>query len=123
MSHPRSNFESGSMAWLLQRVTAVVLLFTLAFHFILLHFLNHAADVTLWETGVRMDQLSYFLVMLLFLVAGAYHGLNGIYNALLDWGLSGRLRRVTFWLFVAVGTLLIVQGVRVAIAMAGVVGP
>ena len=123
MARARSSFESGSTAWLLQRVTAVVLLVVLAFHFILLHFLNHAADVTLWATGVRMDQLSYFLVMLLFLVAGAYHGLNGIYNALLNWGLSGRARRVTFWVFVVLGVLLVGQGTRVAIAMAGVVGP
>ena len=117
-----SRFESGSMAWLLQRLTAVVLLFALAFHFLWLHFVSHAADVTLWGSALRMDRLAYFLVMVVFLITATYHGLNGIYNALLNWGLAGRARTVVRWTTVAVGLLLVVQGLRIATAMAGVVG-
>lgn len=117
----RSRFESGSIAWFLQRVTAVVLLFTLAFHFILLHYLNHAAEVTLWGSALRMDQLGYFVVMVVFLVTAAFHAINGIYNALLNQGLSGRARQGVFWLFAIIGTVLVVQGIRIAFAIAGVI--
>lgn len=121
MSANRSRFESGSMAWFLQRVTAVVLLFILAFHFLWLHFVNHAADVTLWDSALRMDQLVYFIVMVVFLVTAAFHGLNGVYNALLNQGLSGRARQSVFWILTIVGVVLIIQGLRIAVAMAGVV--
>ncbi len=117
----RSRFESGSIAWFLQRVTAVILLFTLAFHFIWLHYVNHAAEVTLWGSALRMDQLVYFVVMVVFLVTAAFHGINGIYNALLNRGLSGRARQIVFWLFTIVGLVLIVQGIRIAFAIAGVI--
>lgn len=109
------------MAWFLQRVTAAVLLVTLAFHFILLHFLNHAAEVTLGGSALRMNQLAYFLTMIVFLVAAAFHGLNGIYNALLNQGLSGRNRQLVFWVTTAVGIIVVVQGVRIALAMTEVV--
>lgn len=118
----RSRFESGSIAWFLQRVTAVVLLFTLAFHFIWLHFVNHAAEVTLWGSALRMNQLAYFLTMIVFLVTAVFHGLNGIYNALLNQGLSGRKRQVVFWASALVGTIVTVQGIRIALAMTEVVG-
>ncbi len=109
------------MAWFLQRVTAAVLLVTLAFHFIWLHFVHHAAEVTLWGSAVRMDQLAYFLTMIVFLVAAAFHGLNGIYNALLNQGLSGRARQFVFWVTTVVGVIVVVQGVRIALAMTEVV--
>jgi succinate dehydrogenase / fumarate reductase membrane anchor subunit len=117
----RRAFQSGSLAWFLQRVTAVVLLFTLAFHFLWLHFVNHAAEVTLWGTGLRMDRLSYAAVLVLFLVTAAFHGVNGVYNALVNQGLKGRPRQAAAWLLGLAGTVLVVQGLRVAVAMAGVV--
>ncbi|MFB6086588.1 MAG: succinate dehydrogenase [Halodesulfurarchaeum sp.] len=117
----RSRFESGSIAWFLQRLTAVVLLFTLAFHFIWLHYVNHAARVTLWGSALRMDQLVYFLVMLVFLVTATFHAINGIYNALLNRGLSGRVRQIVFWVFTIFGLVVIGQGMRISFALAGVI--
>ncbi|WP_070364552.1 succinate dehydrogenase [Halodesulfurarchaeum formicicum] len=121
MTGSRSTFRHGSLAWFLQRVTAVVLLFTLAFHFLWLHFVNHAAEVTLWGSALRMDRLSYLLLMVVFLLTAAFHGINGIYNALVNEGLSGRARRVTAWVLAIAGTILVVQGLRVSVALAGVV--
>jgi succinate dehydrogenase / fumarate reductase membrane anchor subunit len=120
MSEVYSSFRSGTWLWFLQRVTAVFLIGTLTFHFFWLHFVNHAADITLAGTAMRMDQLGYLVTMVLFLVAGAFHGVNGIYNALINQGLTGTPKRVTKWLLVAAGGLLILQGFRVAAAMAGV---
>ncbi len=119
MAERYSSFAPGGTAWVLQRVTAAVLVVLLAFHFFLLHFVNHAADVTAAETMARMENVGYFLTMVLFLVAGAFHGLNGVYNALVNQGLSGSRKRVVFWLLTVAGVALVAQGTYVALAMAG----
>ena len=120
MSEVYTSFRSGTMLWFLQRVTAVFLIFTLAFHFFWLHFVNHAAEITLQGSAVRMDQLGYLITMLLFLVTGAFHGVNGIYNALINQGLDGTQRTAVKWVLIAAGALVILQGFRVAFAMVGV---
>ncbi|MFB6110708.1 MAG: succinate dehydrogenase [Halodesulfurarchaeum sp.] len=117
----RSAFRSGSLAWFLQRVTAVVLLATLGFHFFWLHFVNHAATITLRGSALRMDRLGYAAVLVVFLVTAAFHGVNGIYNALVNRGLSGRPKQIVAWFLGIAGTVLVVQGIRVAVALAGVV--
>lgn len=119
MAERYSTFTPGGTAWLLQRVTAVFLVIVLAFHFFLLHFVNHAAEITFLGSAERMQQLGYFITMILFLVTATFHGLNGVYAALLNQGLSGRLKRIVKWGLTAAGTILIIQGVRLALALQG----
>ncbi|MFB6070506.1 MAG: succinate dehydrogenase [Halanaeroarchaeum sp.] len=119
MAERYSSFESGTTLWFLQRVTAAVLVVTLMFHFFWLHFVNHAASIDFAGTSFRMSQVGYLLTLLLFLVAGTFHGVNGVYNALINQGLTGTPKRVLKWIMAAGGVILIVQGFRVAAAMAG----
>jgi succinate dehydrogenase / fumarate reductase membrane anchor subunit len=114
-----SSFESGGTRWLLQRLTAAFLVVVLAFHFMLLHFVNHAADITFAGTTVRMQQAGYLLTMVLFLVTATFHGVNGVYNALVNQGLDGTQKTVVKYVLVVAGLLLVAQGVRVALAMGG----
>jgi succinate dehydrogenase / fumarate reductase membrane anchor subunit len=114
-----SSFEYGGTRWLLQRVTAAFLVLVLAFHFMLLHFVNHAAEITFAGTQVRMSQAGYFLTMVAFLVTATFHGVNGVYNALVNQGLSGTPKTVVKYGLAAAGVLLVVQGVRVALVMGG----
>ena len=120
MSERHSSFKTHTWLWFLQRVTAVFLVVVLGFHFLWLHFVNHAGDITMQGTVGRMQQLGYFIAMLLFLFTAAFHGLNGVYNALINQGLSGRPKRVLKWILVGAGVLVSIQGVRIASAMAGV---
>ncbi len=113
----RSSFDRGTWRWLLQRVTAVFLIGVLAFHFVTLHFVNHAAEISFLGTQARMSQLGYFSLMWLFLVTATVHGVNGVYNALLNLGITGRARRAVGAMLVLAAGLAIVQGTRVAIAM------
>jgi len=113
----RSSFDRGTWRWLLQRVTAVFLIGVLAFHFVTLHFVNHAAEISFLGTQARMSQVGYFSLMWLFLVTATVHGVNGVYNALLNLGITGRTRRAVGAMLVLAGGLAIVQGTRVAIAM------
>jgi succinate dehydrogenase / fumarate reductase, membrane anchor subunit len=119
MAERYSSFAPGGTAWLLQRVTAAFLVVVLAFHFFQLHFVNHAADVTFAGTQARMENVGYFLTMVLFLIAGTFHGVNGVYNALVNQGLEGTPKKAVLAVLVIAGLALIVQGIWVALAMAG----
>ncbi|MFC4249321.1 succinate dehydrogenase hydrophobic membrane anchor subunit [Natribaculum luteum] len=119
MAERYSSFTPGGTGWLLQRLTAAFLIVVLAFHFFLLHFVNHAADVTFAATQARMQNVGYFLTMVLFLVTAAFHGVNGVYNALLNQGLTGTRKKVVFAVLTLAGLALVAQGTYVALVMAG----
>ncbi|NHN57551.1 MULTISPECIES: succinate dehydrogenase [Halorussus] len=119
MAERHSSFRRGSASWLLQRVTAAFLVAVLAFHFFLLHFVNHPAEVTLAGTRARMRNVGYFATMALFLLAATFHGVNGVYNALVAQGLSGTPKKVVLAVLAVSGVALVVQGLYVAVAMAG----
>ena len=119
MAEHYSSFERGGRRWLWQRITAAFLVVVLAFHFFLLHFLNHAADVTFAASSLRMRDLTYYSLMVLFLVTATFHGVNGVYNALINQGLTGSRKRVVKYVLVVASAVLLVQGVRTANAWAG----
>jgi len=121
MAEHYSSFERGGRRWLLQRLTAVFLIGVLAFHFLLLHFANHAADITFAGTQARMSTVGYFATMWLFLVTATFHGVNGVYNALVNQGISGTQKTAVKWLLVVASVLLVAQGTRVALAMTNLV--
>ncbi|RQG90274.1 succinate dehydrogenase [Natrarchaeobius halalkaliphilus] len=121
MAERYSSFAPGGTAWLLQRVTAAFLVVVLAFHFFQLHFVNHAADVTFLGTQARMENVGYFLTMVLFLIAGTFHGVNGVYNALVNQGLEGTQKKIVLAVLTIASVALIVQGIWVALAMAGMI--
>ena len=117
MAEHYSSFDRGGTRWLLQRVTAVFLVGVLAFHFFLLHFVNHAAEITFFGSQARMSQVGYFLTMVAFLVTATFHGVNGVYNALVNQGLSGTRKRAVGAVLALASIALVVQGTRVALAM------
>jgi succinate dehydrogenase / fumarate reductase membrane anchor subunit len=116
-----TSFERGGWGWLFQRITAAFLIVVLAFHFFLLHFYNHAYEITFAGTQARMSQVGYFATMWLFLVTATFHGVNGIYNALLNQGIQGTQKRVVQAILGVAGLLLVAQGTRVALAMTNLV--
>jgi len=120
MAEHYSSFERGDWRWLLQRITAVFLIGALAFHFVLLHFVNHAAEISFAGTSARMDGLIYFSLMMTFLVTATFHGVNGVYNGLINMGLEGTPKKVVAVVLTVASLALIVQGTRVAFAMAGI---
>ena len=120
MAEHYSSFERGNLRWFLQRLTAIFLIGVLAFHFMLLHFVNHAADITFMGTQARMSQVGYFGTMVAFLVTATFHGVNGVYNALINQGLQGTQKDAVKYVLILASLLLIVQGTRTALVMAGI---
>ena len=120
MAERYSSFQPGGRRWVWQRITAAFLVLVLAFHFFLLHFVNHAADITFAGSSARMEQLSYLSLMVLFLLTATFHGVNGVYNALINQGIEGTQKKVVKWVLVVASALLIVQGLRTAFTWAGI---
>jgi succinate dehydrogenase / fumarate reductase membrane anchor subunit len=120
MSEQYSSFDRKGSRWLLQRLTAAFLVVTLAFHFMLLHFVNHAAEVTFMETQIRMQQPGYLVTMIAFGLTATFHGVNGVYNALVNQGLDGTGKAAVKYLLVIAALVLSVQIIRLALVMAGV---
>ncbi|MFC4359316.1 succinate dehydrogenase [Halobium salinum] len=116
MAERYSSFNPGGTLWLLQRITAAFLVVVLAFHFFLLHFVHHADEVTFGMSQARMSSIAYFSLMITFLVTATFHGSNGIYNALVNQGLSGTKKTVVKWTLVVASVVLVVNGVLTAIA-------
>ncbi|PNW31146.1 UNVERIFIED_CONTAM: succinate dehydrogenase [Euhalothece sp. KZN 001] len=119
MAEHYSSFQRGGVRWLVQRVTAAFLVVVLAFHFFLLHFVHHADEVTFGMSSARLQELTYFSLMVLFLVTATFHGVNGVYNALINQGLVGLQKRVVQVVLVVASALLLVQGLRTAVVWAG----
>jgi len=119
MAEHYSSFRRNGWRWLVQRITAVFLIGVLAFHFVTLHFVNHAAEISFAGTEARMSNLLYFSLMWTFLLTATVHGVNGVYNGLVNVGLDGRQKQVVAGVLVVAGLALVVQGTRVAIAMSG----
>ena len=119
MAEHYSSFTKGGRLWFVQRLTAAFLVIVLAFHFFLLHFVNHADEVTFLMSQARMTNLTYYSLMILFLFTATFHGVNGVYNALVNQGLTGTKRQAVKWTLIAASAVLLVQGVRTANAWAG----
>ena len=120
MAERYSSFNSSGSLWLIQRITAAFLVVVLGFHFFLLHFVNHASEITFAGSQYRMGDLSYYSLMVLFLITATFHGVNGVYNALTNQGLTGTQKTAVKWVLIVAGVALIVQGIRTANAFAGI---
>jgi succinate dehydrogenase / fumarate reductase membrane anchor subunit len=118
MAERYTSFRRGGRRWLWQRITAAFLIIVLAFHFFLLHFVHHANEVTFGMTQGRMQELAYFSLMVLFLITATFHGVNGVYNALINQGVTGKKKTMMKLVLSAASLLLIVQGLRTAVVWA-----
>jgi succinate dehydrogenase / fumarate reductase membrane anchor subunit len=119
MAERYTSFEPGGRRWLWQRITAAFLVVVLAFHFFLLHFVHHADEVTFAMSAGRMTNWTYYSLMVLFLVTATFHGVNGVYNALVNQGLTGTRKTAVKYILIVASVLLVVQGIRTANAWAG----
>jgi succinate dehydrogenase / fumarate reductase membrane anchor subunit len=88
---------SGFLPWLLQRVTAIGLVVLLPIHIVI----NHLANISKVEEGIlpglvvfsdvaeRFESPAYWVIDVLLLSFALYHGLNGVRNVGIDYGLRG----------------------------------
>ncbi|MDY6779637.1 MAG: hypothetical protein SV760_03645 [Halobacteria archaeon] len=137
MERPDSSSGSGSgvagFSWLAQRVTGVGLVVLLGFHFAVEHFIVGAANVTAQNTQARLSRgiieadhifnvtinipaFVYQASALLLLAFSVHHGMYGVYNILLEQGLSERQEKAAKYFFGVLSVALFVQGVFIFLA-------
>jgi succinate dehydrogenase / fumarate reductase, membrane anchor subunit len=116
---PWTYVGSGFLPWLLQRVTAIGLVVLLPIHIVI----NHLANVSKVEEGIlpglvvfsdvmeRFESPAYWVVDVLLLSFALYHGLNGVRNVAIDYGLRGAGEKVVTGALSLVGVAAFAFGV------------
>lgn len=106
-----SGSRGGMWPWLGQRVTAVVVIVTIAVHLVLTHYLA-IDELSYANISDRLAGGAVLVNDVVLLLAVVYHALNGVRMVVLDWGLArGGARHgfdVALWL---IGVAAVVYGV------------
>lgn len=106
----RESSKAGAMAWLLQRVTAVLLFIGVIYHFVHYHFISDG--VYTWKEVVAKMQSPWFnLLQFVFLATALYHGLNGVWMVTEDYIHGRTWRMIIFSLILFVGMALFFVGI------------
>jgi len=105
--------NTGSIGWLLQRISAIVLILLLVVHFVVIHY-SGTGDVNF---DIVRDRLMHPVwgpvwktITMLLLVMALFHALNGTWGVLLDYIRKGWVRLTLFSLIVVLGLLLVTLG-------------
>lgn len=82
----------GSLwAWIIQRISAVLLLVFVAVHFSIMHFVDPTVEISFIDTTLRLKNVLYTIVDAGLLSLGLFHGLNGLRAVIIDyWPRAGR---------------------------------
>lgn len=99
----------GVWAWVLQRVTAVLLAFFLGTHLAVLHYVDDNLIITFAGVATRMKSVLYIFVDGGLLIIALYHALNGVRAILFDFGFGAAGRRnidIVLWVVGVVFALL-----------------
>jgi len=102
--------RSGSLPWLLQRISAVILFILLMLHFVTYHFLGKGKAVSYQWVMSKVDSWWFPLLQFVFLLTALYHGLNGVWSVLEDYTASKFWRLVWYSLLLTVGIVLLFVG-------------
>ncbi len=102
--------RSGSLPWLLQRISAVILFVLLMLHFVTYHFLAKGKAVSYQWVMSKVGNWWFPLLQFVFLITALYHGLNGVWSVLEDYTTSKFWRLVWYSLLLTVGIVLLFVG-------------
>lgn len=89
--------------WLLQRISAVILVITLGLHIGFLHFSNAGEPLNYTDIMVRLKTPVLIILDILLLIFGLYHALYGLYSVFLDFDSGKKEKIVVLGLLVAMG--------------------
>ena len=100
----------GMLAWLIQRVTGVLLLFYLFLHIRTVHRLSQGPEA-FNEAMAFFQRPAFKLLEVALLGTVILHALNGVRITILDLGLGHEKQRHLFWLFaMGIGGLVFLAG-------------
>lgn len=92
----------GVWAWILQRITAVLLLFFLGAHIVVLHYVPENLNINFLGVAARFKSVLYLFIDSGLLAVSLYHGFNGVRNILFDFiSDAGKRNVINMFLLVA----------------------
>jgi len=104
----------GTWAWLLQRVTAVLILVFLGIHIYLTHFANLDVELLDWNrVEERVQALPLLIVDYGLLITAMYHGLNGLRMVAFDFVVANIKRRAIDVLLWILGIFATIWGLAI----------
>lgn len=108
--------KTGAIAWLFQRITAVILFVLLIAHYIGYHFLSKGIapggdKITYKEVEGLMSSPFFNLIQFLFLFTALYHGINGVWMVVEDYVTNKGWRLFLYSLLIVVGISLLFVGI------------
>ncbi|MFQ6015771.1 MAG: succinate dehydrogenase, hydrophobic membrane anchor protein, partial [Anaerolineae bacterium] len=95
-------------SWVLQRITAVLLILYLLAHMWVLHYPPY--DITFQTVLDRLMSPAWKLFDITFLAVVLFHALNGTWSVLMDFAPVQRYRTTVTWMVVLVGIAAFVLG-------------
>ena len=109
-AHGAAGARRGAAGWLLQRVSAIFLVYALGVHLWTVHVVN-SGRLTWGVLAARLqDNGLWTAYYFLFIPAVVFHALNGLWGILLDFGPPPRARAVLGAVFWAAGLGLLLYG-------------
>jgi len=109
----------GAWSWILQRISAGLLVFFLLAHFWVLHFAFVGEQITFQRVLARV-QSPYFIVLDSVLLAVVlYHGLNGVWQVVVDFGLNRGTQVTVAVVLWVIGLAALVIGINGLLPLLG----
>jgi succinate dehydrogenase / fumarate reductase membrane anchor subunit len=107
----QSSRNTGSTAWVVQRITGIVLVVIMISHYILMHY-NPESGHTYEAVLARMQSSWYRVLDLTFIVLGMYHGLNGVWGIFRDYKLKQWQSITVFSIILVLGLAFTLWGIK-----------
>lgn len=100
-------WHAGYVAWLLNRITGILITLYLVLHIWVVHHLAHGPETYKQVMDVLSSKLFVFFELGLIGVV-LYHMMNGIRIVLVDFGKSVTHHKPLFWVLMGIGVVLYV---------------
>ena len=105
--------KKALILWLLQRVSALLILIVLALHLHKVHYADMESNRILFaDVTVRLKTLLPLITDSALLFLGLFHGLNGVRMVALDYGPCHKYERIISWGLFLIGILFFIWGIR-----------
>ncbi|GAQ93886.1 succinate dehydrogenase [Thermodesulfovibrio aggregans] len=99
-------------SWLLHRITGVILVVGLLYHFVLMHFMGH--DNYSYEAVMqRLSDPSWKIFNIVFLISALYHGFYGLNGLVLEYIKSDSLKKFLKIMIFVIPVALAFWGVKI----------
>lgn len=104
--------RTGLWTWLIQRVTAALLILFLLAHFWVTHFAIPGEQITFAGVTARLRSLFFIGLDSALLATTLYHGLNGVRNVIFDFNPGPGAKLAISWVIFVIGLVTFVYGVN-----------